>query len=174
MTNSHHYWASTDTLQQLFPKMEAMVNAHTPGQDFAVLMDVALVHISAETKHMLQGEFGHIRIIMIPPQTTGFLQPCDVGFMRPLKSTILRRTACEKCAKAIYNNTGKRKGMVDVPLRQVVDLFCSGAAVFKPTPLPQVVFTREILGWYHEWISFLPLVNASHSVTIRSGACGVF
>ena len=33
--------------------------------------------------------------------------------------------------------------MVDVPLRQVVDLFFWGAEVFKPTPLPQVVFTRD-------------------------------
>ena len=33
--------------------------------------------------------------------------------------------------------------MVDVLLRQVVDLFFSGAEVFKPTPLSQVVFTRE-------------------------------
>ena len=84
--------------------MEAMVNEHTPGQDFAVLMDVAPIHISAETKQMLQEEFGHIRVIMIPPHTTSFLQPCDVGLMRPFKSTI-RRTACENYARAIHNNT---------------------------------------------------------------------
>ena len=34
---------------------------------------------------MLQEEFGHIRVIMIPPHTTSFLQPCDVGLMRPFK-----------------------------------------------------------------------------------------
>ena len=49
-------------------------------------------------------EFGHIRVIMIPPHTTSFLQPCDVGLMRPFKSTI-RRTACDNYARAIYNNT---------------------------------------------------------------------
>ena len=69
-----------------------------------MLMDMAPVHISAETKQMLQEEFGHIRVIMIPPHTTSFLQPCDVVLMRPFKSTI-RRTACENFARAIYNNT---------------------------------------------------------------------
>ena len=92
LTCSHNHWASTDTLRQLFSKMEALVNAHTLGQDFAVLMDMAPVHISAEIKQMLQEELGHIRIIMIPPQTTNFLQPCDVVFMRPFQSTH-RRTA---------------------------------------------------------------------------------
>ena len=67
-------------------------------------MDMAPIHISAETKKMLQEEFGHIRVIMIPPHTTCFSQPCDVGLMRPFKSTI-RRTACENFARAIYNNT---------------------------------------------------------------------
>ena len=104
MTCSHNHWASTETLQQLFSKMEGMVNEHTPGQDFAVLMDMALIHISAETKQMLQEEFGHIRVIMIPPHTTSFLQLCDVGLVRPFKSTT-RRTACETYARAIYNNT---------------------------------------------------------------------
>ena len=80
------------------------MNEHTPGQDFAVLMDMAPIHVSAETKQMLQEEFAHIRVIMIPPHTTSFLQPCDVGLMRPFKSTI-RRTACENYARAIYNNT---------------------------------------------------------------------
>ena len=104
MTYSHNHWASTETLRQLFSKMEGMVNEHTPGQDFAVLMDMAPIHISAETKQMLQEEFGHICVIMIPPHTTSFLQPCDVGLMRPFKSKI-RRTACENYARAIYNNT---------------------------------------------------------------------
>ena len=104
MTCSHNHWVSTETLRQLFSKMEGMVDEHTPGQDFAVIMDMAPIHISAETKQMLQEEFGHIRVIMIPPHTTSFLQPCDVGLMRPFKSTI-RRTACENYAKAIYNNT---------------------------------------------------------------------
>ena len=104
MTYSHNHWASTETLRQLFSKIEGMVNEHTLGQDFAVLMDVAPIHISAETKQMLQEEFGHIRVIKIPPHTTGFLQPCDVGLMRPSKSTI-RRTACENYARAIYNKT---------------------------------------------------------------------
>ena len=83
-----------ETLRQLFSKMEDMVNEHTLGQDFTVLMDKAPIHVSADT----------IRIIMIPPQTRSFLQPCDVGLMRPFNSTI-RRTACENCAKAIYHNT---------------------------------------------------------------------
>ena len=104
MTYSHNHWASTETLRQLFSKMEGMVNEHTPGQDFAVLMDMAPRHISAETKQMLQEEFGHIRVIMIPPHTTSFLQPCDVELMRPNKRTI-RRTACEIYARANYNNT---------------------------------------------------------------------
>ena len=104
MTCSHNHWASTETLRQLFSKMEGMVNEHTPGQDFAVLMDMAPIHVSAETKQMLQEEFAHIRVIMIPPHTTSFLQPCDVGLMRPFKSTI-RRTACKNYARAIYNNT---------------------------------------------------------------------
>ena len=76
------------------------MNEHTLGEDFAVLMDMALIHISAETKQMLQKEFGHIRVIMIPPHTTSFSKPCDVGLMRPNKSTI-RRTACENYARAI-------------------------------------------------------------------------
>ena len=70
MTYSHNHWASTETLRQVISKMEAMVNEHTLGEDFAVLMDMALIHISAETKQMLQKEFGHIRVIMIPPHTT--------------------------------------------------------------------------------------------------------
>ena len=52
MTHSHNHWASTETLRQLFSKMEGMVNEHTPGQDFAVLMDMAPIHISAATKQM--------------------------------------------------------------------------------------------------------------------------
>ena len=42
MTCSHNHRASTKTLRQQFSKMEAMVNARTLGQDFAVLMDMAL------------------------------------------------------------------------------------------------------------------------------------
>ena len=99
-----NYWASTETLRQLFSKMEGPVNEHTPGQDFAVLMEMASIHISAETKKMLQEEFGHIRVIMIPSYTTSFLQLYDVVLMSPFKSTI-RRMACENYARAIYNNT---------------------------------------------------------------------
>ena len=83
--------------------MEAMANERTPVQDFSVLMDMALVHISAETKQMLQQECRPYTI-MIHPQTTSFLQPCDVGLVRPFKST-LRRTGCDQCAKAFCNNT---------------------------------------------------------------------
>ena len=74
--------------------MEAMVNEHTPGQDFAVLVDMAPIHVSAETKQMLQEEFGHIRVIMIPPHITSFLQPCDVGLMRPFQEHDSK--ACER------------------------------------------------------------------------------
>ena len=98
------YCSSTETLRQLFSKMEGMVNEHTLGQDFAVFMDMAPIHISAETKQMLQEEFGHIRVTMIFPHTTSFSQPCDVGLMRPFKSTI-RRTARKNCTRAIHNNT---------------------------------------------------------------------
>ena len=77
MICSHNHCASTETLRQLFSKMEGMVNEHTPGQDFAVLMDMAPIHISAETKQVLQEEFGHIRVIMNPTHTTSFLQLCD-------------------------------------------------------------------------------------------------
>ena len=45
--------------------MEAIVNEHTPGQDFAVLMDIAPVNISVETELVLREEFVHIRIIMM-------------------------------------------------------------------------------------------------------------
>ena len=40
ITYSHNHWASTETLRQLFSKIEGMVNEHTLGQDFAVLMDM--------------------------------------------------------------------------------------------------------------------------------------
>ena len=65
MTCSPNNWASTETLRLLLSKMEAVVNEHTPGQDFAVLMDIAPVDISAETEQVLREEFVHIRIIMM-------------------------------------------------------------------------------------------------------------
>ena len=59
MTLSHNHWASTETLRLLFSKMEEMVNEHTFGRDFAVLMDMAPIHISAETKQMFPPHSRH-------------------------------------------------------------------------------------------------------------------
>ena len=93
MTYSHNHWASTETLRQLISKIEAMMNELSPGQDFAVLLDMALIHISAETQQMLQEEFGHIRVIMIP-STYNELPAA-------LRCGTIRRTACENYARSI-------------------------------------------------------------------------
>ena len=92
-----------DTLRQLFSKMEAMLNAHTPGQNFAVLMDMALVHISADTKQMLQEEFGHIRVIMIRPHTTSFLEPCDNAAKHEARNT--RHTETKRIRRRANNGS---------------------------------------------------------------------
>eukprot|EP00971_Amphidinium_carterae_P179696 3563882-Amphidinium_carterae.1 len=68
---------------------------------------------------MLKEVFPWIGIIMIPPHCTSFLQPCDVGLMRPFKSAV-RRTACARYAKAIFNNTDALGNVVE------------------PTPLPDL------------------------------------
>eukprot|EP00971_Amphidinium_carterae_P230129 4567317-Amphidinium_carterae.1 len=104
MSCSPNHWVSTQTLQQLFTKMEELVNAETPQKPFVVLMVMAPVHTSSETMSMLKENFPWIGIIMIPPHCTSFLQPCDVGLMRPFKS-VVRRTSCERYAKTIFNNT---------------------------------------------------------------------
>ena len=77
-------------------RWRGMVNKHTPEQDFASAHGHgAYPHQCRDQTDACKRSFGHIRVIIIPPHTTSFLQPCDVGLMRPFKSTI-RRTACEK------------------------------------------------------------------------------
>eukprot|EP00971_Amphidinium_carterae_P112586 2229707-Amphidinium_carterae.1 len=78
-----------------------LVNVEMPQKPFAVLMDMAPVHTSAETMNMLEEDFPWIGIIMIHPHCTSFLRPCDVGLMTPFKRAV-RRTARERCAKANY------------------------------------------------------------------------
>ena len=107
MSCSHNHWASTDTSRQLFNGMEEAVNAAagTPKKAFAVMMDMASVHTSAETMEMLKTEFDWVKPIFVPPpHTTSFLQPCDVGLMRPFKKKV-RETACTNYALALFNNT---------------------------------------------------------------------
>ena len=66
-----------------------------------MLMDMASIHISVETKQMLQEEFGHIRVIMIPPHTTSFLLPCDVGLMRHPSTTTPMTSALSSPANIV-------------------------------------------------------------------------
>eukprot|EP00971_Amphidinium_carterae_P177362 3517599-Amphidinium_carterae.1 len=82
--------------------MDELVNAETPQEPFAVLMDMAPVHTSAETMTMLKEDIPWIGIIRIPPHCTNFLQPCNVGLTRPFKSA----------AKTIFNNTDADRNWV--------------------------------------------------------------
>ena len=98
MTYSHNHWTSTETA--------AAVLEGGNGERTYSWAGLCCAHGHGAYPHQCrdQEEFGHIRVIMIPPHTKSFLQPCDVGLMRPFKSTI-RRTACENYARTIYNNT---------------------------------------------------------------------
>ena len=81
-------WATTTTILQLAAALDGMLNPGREGQSWILLWDMASIHASEATLTAMRATFPHVVLCFLPPQSTSYLQPCDVAVFRSFKSCI--------------------------------------------------------------------------------------
>eukprot|EP00760_Papus_ankaliazontas_P013728 PhM_4_TR15890/c1_g3_i4/m.71976 len=148
---ANHY-ISTKALKEylltcLKPHRDTVVSSFRYSQQtpYILLLDCCSVHVSNETMKEIvhechsAGTFWWLRIVFVPANCTGKLQPMDVGVFNRLKPKLLRirtKTLLEYCRE--QRQAGKTIGSTQT----------IGAAVAKPQLLSAVNETVQALSSY--------------------------
>ena len=80
--------ATTTTILQLTATLDKVLNPSREGQAWILLWDMARIHASEATLAAMRAVFPHVVLCYLPPQSTSYLQPCDVAVFRSFKSCI--------------------------------------------------------------------------------------
>ena len=90
---SENGWATTTTLLQLTATLD---DAMIPGMErksWTFLWDMPSIHASEATLAAMMAAFLHVVLCFIPPQSTSYLQPCDLAVSRGFKSCIQKQAS---------------------------------------------------------------------------------
>ena len=85
---SENGWATTTTILQLAAALDNVLYPGREGQSWILLWDMASIHASEATLAAMRATFPHVVLCFLPPQSTSYLQPCDVAVFRSFKSCI--------------------------------------------------------------------------------------
>ena len=85
---SENGWATTTTILQLAAALDNVLNPGIEGQSWILLWNMASIHASEATLTAMRATFPHVVLCFFPPQSTSYLQPCDVAVFRSFKSCI--------------------------------------------------------------------------------------
>ena len=127
---SENGWATTTTLLQLTATLDGVLNPGREGQSWILLWDMASIHASEATLAAMKAAFPHVVLCFLPPQSTSYLQPCDVAVFRSFKSCI-QTQASATLARAVLdgsfedlamNKPWRRQSSAEWASRAVTDL----------------------------------------------------
>ena len=97
-------WATTNTILQLAAALDDVLNLGWEGQSWILLWDMASVHASEATLAAMKAALPHVVLCFLPPQSTSFLQPCDVAIFRSFKSCT-QTQASATLARSVIDGT---------------------------------------------------------------------
>ena len=101
---SENGWATTATIMQLAAALDDVLNPGWEGRPWILLWDMASVHASEATLTAMKATFPHVVLCFLPPQSTSYLQPCDVAVFRSFKSCI-QTQASATLARSVLDGT---------------------------------------------------------------------
>ena len=127
---SENGWATTTTLLQLAAKLDDVMNPGREGQSWILLWDMASIHASEATLAAMKAAFPHVVLCLLPPQSTSYLQPCDVAVFRSFKSCIQAQASATLARSVIdgsfeglaMNKAWRRQSSAKWASRAVTDL----------------------------------------------------
>ena len=124
---SENGWATTTTILQLAASLEDVMNPSKEGQSWILLWGM---HASEARVAAMKAAFPHVVLCFIPPQSTSYLQPCDVAVFRSFKSSIqtqasatLARSVLDGSFEGLaMNKAWRRQTSAEWAARAVTDL----------------------------------------------------
>ena len=127
---SENGWATTTTLLQLTATLDDVMNPGREGQSWILLWDMASIHASEATLAAMKAAFPHVVLCFLPPQSTSYLQPCDVAVFRSFKSCIQAQASATLARSVIdgsfeglaMNKAWRRQSSAKWASRAVTDL----------------------------------------------------
>ena len=131
---SENGWATTTTLLQLTATLDGVLNPGREGQSWILLWDMASIHASEATLAAMKAAFPHVVLCFLPPQSTSYLQPCDVAVFRSFKSCI-QTQASATLARAVLdgsfdglamNKAWRRQSSAEWAARAIADILAEG------------------------------------------------
>ena len=135
LERTHHVtlengWATTTTILQLAAALDNVLNPGREGQSWILLWDMASTHASEATLAAMRATFPHVVLAFLPPQSTSYLQPCDVAVFRSFKSciqaqasTTLARSVLDGSFNGLaMNKAWRRQSSAEWASRAVADL----------------------------------------------------
>ena len=133
---SENGWASTTTILQLVAAVDDVLNPGWEEQPWILLWDMASIHASEATLTAMRESFPHVVLCFIPPQSTSYLQPCDVAVFRSFKGCIqaqasatLARAVLDGSFEALaMNKAWRRQSSAECAARAVTDLLDANQA----------------------------------------------
>ena len=131
---SENGWATTTTILQLAASLDDVLNPSKEGQSWILLWDMASIHASEATLAAMKAAFPHVVLCFLPPQSTSYLQPCDVAVFRSFKSCI-QTQASATLARAVLdgsfdglamNKAWRRQSSAEWAARAIADILAEG------------------------------------------------
>ena len=116
------------TCSSLPPWITCSIQAE--GQSWILLWNMASIHASEATLTAMRATFPHVVLCFLPPQSTSYLQPCDVAVFRSFKSCI-QAQASTTLARSVLdgsfdglamNKAWRRQSSAEWASRAVTDL----------------------------------------------------
>ena len=127
---SENGWATTTTILQLAAALHNVLNPSREGQSWILLWDMTNIHASESTLTAMRATFPHVVLCFLPPQSTSYLQHCDVAVFRSFKSCI-QAQASTTLARSVLdgsfdglamNKAWRRQSSAEWASRAITDL----------------------------------------------------
>ena len=123
-------WATTTTILQLAAALDNVLNPGREGQSWIFLWDMASIHASEATLTAMRATFPHVVLCFLPPQSTSYLQPCDVAVFRSFKSCIQTQASATLARSVLdgsfdglaMNKAWRRQSSAEWASRALMDL----------------------------------------------------
>ena len=131
---SENGWATTTTLLQLVATLDDVMNPGREGQSWILLWDMASIHASEATLAAMKAAFPHVVLCFLPPQSTSYLQPCDVAVFRSFKSCIQTQASATLARSVLdgsfdglaMNKAWRRQSSAEWAARAIADIVAEG------------------------------------------------
>ena len=111
------------------------------GQPWILLWDMASIHASEATLAAMRATFPHVVLCFLPPQSTSYLQPCDVAVFRSFKSCIQGQASATLARSVLdgsFHEIGHEQAMaapvlgrMNGQLAQSADILCDANKVWS-------------------------------------------